>query len=63
MKKNKIFVACDTNNIAKVKDILKKTQSSKFKIGWNWMELYGIVWNCMKLDDIAWSWMKLDEIG
>ena len=34
MKKNKIFVACDTNNIAKVKDIIKKTQSSKLKIGY-----------------------------
>jgi orotidine-5'-phosphate decarboxylase len=34
MKKNKIFVACDTNNIAKVKDIIKKTQSSKFRIGY-----------------------------
>ena len=34
MKKNKIFVACDTNNISKVKDIIKKTQSSKFKIGY-----------------------------
>ena len=34
MKKNKIFVACDTNNLTKVKDIIKKTQSSKFKIGY-----------------------------
>ena len=34
MKKNKIFVACDTNNIAKVKDIIKKTKSSKLKIGY-----------------------------
>ena len=34
MKKNKIFVACDTNNIDKVKDIIKKTQSSKLKIGY-----------------------------
>ena len=34
MKKPKIFVACDTNNIAKVKDIIKKTQSSKLKIGY-----------------------------
>ena len=34
MKKNKIFVACDTNNIAKVKDIIKKTQSSKLNIGY-----------------------------
>ena len=34
MKRPKIFVACDTNNIAKVKDIIKKTQSSKLKIGY-----------------------------
>ncbi len=34
MKKNKIFVACDTNNLTKVKDIIKKTQSSKLKIGY-----------------------------
>ena len=34
MKKNKIFVACDTNNISKVKEIIKKTQSSKLKIGY-----------------------------
>jgi len=34
MKKNKIFVACDTNNIAKVKDIIKKTQGFKLKIGY-----------------------------
>ena len=34
MKKNRIFVACDTNNIAKVKDIIKNTQSSKLNIGY-----------------------------
>ena len=34
MKKNKIFVACDTNNILKVKEIIKKTQSPKLKIGY-----------------------------
>jgi len=34
MKKNKIFVACDTNNISKVKEIIKETQSSKLKIGY-----------------------------
>ena len=34
MKKNKIFVACDTNKISKVKEIIKKTQSSKLKIGY-----------------------------
>ena len=34
MKKNKIFVACDTTNIDKVKEIIKKTQNSKLKIGY-----------------------------
>ena len=34
MKKNKIFIACDTNNISKVKEIIKKTQNSKLKIGY-----------------------------
>ena len=34
MKKNKIFIACDTNNISKVKEIIKKTQTPKLKIGY-----------------------------
>ena len=34
MKKNKIFVACDSNNISKVKKIISKTQSSKIKVGY-----------------------------
>ena len=34
MKKNKIFVACDSANISKIKDIIKKTQNSKLKIGY-----------------------------
>ena len=37
MKKNKIFIACDTNNISKVKEIIKKTQSSKLKIGYKFV--------------------------
>ena len=32
MKKNKIFVACDTTNIKKIKEIINKTQSSKIKV-------------------------------
>ena len=28
MKKNKIFVACDTVNISKIKEIIKKTKNS-----------------------------------
>ena len=29
MKKNKIFIACDSNNISKVKKIISKTQKSR----------------------------------
>ena len=34
MKKNKIFVACDSNNISKIKEIINNTQSSKIDIGY-----------------------------
>ena len=34
MKKNKIFVACDSNNIFKIKRIIRDTQSTKIKIGY-----------------------------
>ena len=34
MKKNKIFIACDTTNIPKIKEIIKKTITSKVKIGY-----------------------------
>ena len=34
MKKNKIFIACDTTKISKVKKILKKTNSSQLNIGY-----------------------------
>ena len=34
MKKNKIFVACDSTNILKIKKIIKKTENSKLKIGY-----------------------------
>ena len=34
MKKNKIFVACDSNNISKVKRIINETKNSKIKIGY-----------------------------
>ena len=34
MKKNKIFVACDSNNISKIKEIIKKTQNSIIKVGY-----------------------------
>ena len=34
MKKNKVFIACDTNNINKVKRIIKDSRSSKIKFGY-----------------------------
>ena len=34
MKKNKIFVACDTVNISKVKEIIRNTKNSKLKVGY-----------------------------
>ena len=34
MKKLKIFIACDTTNISRVKKIINQTQSTKIKIGY-----------------------------
>ena len=34
MKKNKVFVACDSINILKIKKIIKETQNKKLKIGY-----------------------------
>ena len=34
MKKNKVFIACDTTNIKKIKKIIKETQNKKLKIGY-----------------------------
>ncbi len=34
MKKNKVFIACDSKNLNKVSEIIKKTQTSKIDIGY-----------------------------
>ena len=34
MKKNKVFIACDTTSVNKIKNIIKNTKSSKLKIGY-----------------------------
>ena len=34
MKKNKIFVACDSTNITKIKKIIQKTDNSAIKVGY-----------------------------
>ena len=34
MKKNKIFIACDSTSIPRIKEIIKKSNTSKLKIGY-----------------------------
>ena len=34
MRKNKIFIACETTKISKIRDIINKTQKSKIKFGY-----------------------------
>ena len=34
MKKNKIFIACDSKNISRIREIIKKSKTSKLKIGY-----------------------------
>ena len=34
MKKNKIFIACDSKNIKKIQEIIKKTSKSELKVGY-----------------------------
>ena len=34
MKNNKIFVACDSTNLSKIKNIINKTKTTKIKIGY-----------------------------
>ena len=34
MKKNKIFIACDTINISKIKKIIQKTKNSELRVGY-----------------------------
>jgi orotidine-5'-phosphate decarboxylase len=37
MKKNKIFIACDSTNIPRIKEIIKKSKTSKLKIGYKFV--------------------------
>ena len=34
MKNNKIFIACDSTNISRIKEIIIKTKNSKLKVGY-----------------------------
>ena len=48
MKKNKIFVACDSTNISKVKKIIKETNNSELKIGYK----FGLEFLNSKMEEI-----------
>ena len=34
MKKNKVFIACDTTSTSKIKKIIKDTQTNRLKVGY-----------------------------
>ena len=34
MRKNKVFIACDTTNIRKIKNLIKETQNKKIIFGY-----------------------------
>ena len=34
MKKNRVFIACDSTNISRIREIIKKSKTSKLKIGY-----------------------------
>ena len=34
MKKNKIFIACDSTNLSRIREIIKKTKNSKLNVGY-----------------------------
>ena len=34
MKKNKVFIACDSTDLSKIKEIINKTKTSKLEIGY-----------------------------
>ena len=51
---HKIFIACDTTNIAKVKKILIQSKTSKIKIGYK----FGLEFMIQKKEDIFYLKLK-----
>ena len=47
MKKNRIFVACDTTNIKKIKNIINYTKNSKIIIGYK----FGLNFSIQKMEE------------
>ena len=67
MKKNKIFIACDSNNISKIKEIIKKTQNSEIKVGYKFgLEFlnskYGRIFLSKLKNKIIFADLKLHDI-
>ncbi len=67
MKKSKIFVACDTTKISKIKKIIKNTQNSRLKIGYKFgLEFLnsknGRIFLSKLRDKIIFADLKLNDI-
>ena len=67
MKKSKIFVACDTTKISKIKKIIKDTQNSRLKIGYKFgLEFLnsknGRIFLSKLRDKIIFADLKLNDI-
>ena len=67
MKKPKIFIACDTNNPNKIKQIIKKSQNSKINFGYKFGLEFLNSKNGRKFvaslkDKITWGDYKLADI-
>ena len=67
MKKNKIFVACDSTNILKIKRIIKETKNTKLKIGYKFgLEFlnskYGRIFLSKLKNKITFADLKIHDI-
>ena len=53
MKKNKIFIACDSTNILKIKKIIKETQNKKLRVGYKiWIRIFKFkIWKKLFIKD------------
>ena len=60
MKKNKIFIACDSPNTSKIKEIIKKSKTSKLKkLGFLEIQRLPKKYILMKRKKLASKWQKI----
>ena len=67
MKKNKIFVACDSTNILKIKKIIRETKNTKLKVGYKFgLEFlnskYGRNFISKLIDKVIFADLKIHDI-